>query len=265
VATGGNVNGPVIAGNHNVTHLHPPPTALTVVAVLLALVVLGGLMVWYSGDDDSDMPPLAATVEYTPSEDDCDGWTFPGKKPEDIPVPPGEPTAEWAHQHGGIDDSITRLRLVVQGMNSHDVVLRNMRIVERRKEPIPPAGTDVALALGCGGGLPERNYRVMLGSDSPDFELVTRKDDRLSVIQRPFGYKVSATDPEIFAIEANAAVDDDFTQCDCLITWKLGLDWTHKGKQGTLVVDDKGAPFRTKSTELNPPYPSVVKKDGAWK
>ncbi|OEJ61087.1 hypothetical protein BGM19_26810 [Streptomyces agglomeratus] len=264
-ATGGHVNGAVVTGDRNVTHLHPPSTAPTALVVLLAVVVIGGLIVWYSGDDDSGMPPLAATVEYTPSEEACDGWTFPGKKPEDIPVPPGEPTAEWAHQLGGIDDSITRLKMVVQGMNSHDVVLRSMRVVEQRKAPLPPAGTDVALSLGCGGDLSERNYRVMLGSDRPDFELVTRKDDRLSVIQKPFGYKVSATDPEIFAIEANAAVDDDFTQCHCLITWKLALDWTYKGKQGTLVVDDRGAPFRTKSTQLNSPYPNVVKKDGSWR
>ncbi|MFJ8650275.1 hypothetical protein ACIRNI_29730 [Streptomyces sp. NPDC093546] len=263
-ATGGNVNGAVVTGNNNVTHLHPPPTARTVVAVLVTLAVIGGLIVWYAGSDDPDMPPLAATTEFTPSKDNCEGWTFPGKRPEDIPIPPGEPTAEWAHQLGGIDNSITRLRLVIQGMNNHDVVLRNMRIVEVRRGPLP-AGTDVSLRTGCGGDLLARNYRVMLAGDAPDFELVTRADDgKLEVIKKPFGYKVSATDPEIFDIEANAA-GEDYRQCDCLVTWKLALDWTHKGKQGTLIVDNKGAPFRTKSTDLNSRYPVVVKHGSAWK
>lgn len=264
MATGGNVNGAVVAGNNNVTHLHPPPTALTVVAVLVSLAVIGGLIAWYAGGEDPDMPPLAATVEFTPSKDNCEGWTFPGKRPEDIPVPPGEPTAVWAHQLGGIDNSITRLRLVIQGMNSHDVVLRNMRIVELRRAPLP-IGTDVSLRTGCGGDLHARNYRVMLDSAAPDFELVTRADgDRVRVVKKPFGYKVSATDPEIFDIEANAA-GENYRQCDCLIAWKLALDWTHKGEQGTLIVDDKGAPFRTKSTHLHSPYPTVVKQGGAWR
>lgn len=65
-AAGGNA-GAIITGDHNVTHVHPQPPALTALADLLAVVVIVGLIAWRYGDDDPDMPTLAAVTEYTQS------------------------------------------------------------------------------------------------------------------------------------------------------------------------------------------------------
>jgi hypothetical protein len=177
--------------------------------------------------------PLAATVEYTPSREHCDGWIFPGKVPSQIPVPPGEPTADWAHGLGGIDNGDTRLRVVVQGRNDHDVVLRNLRAIEQRRIKLS-AGTPVMLSWGCGGDIPIREYRTTLGGDNPDLELVApQRDGSVKVVKRPFGYKVSGTDPEIFAIEVSTPYPSGPDGYACLISWRLVLDWSHKGKQGT--------------------------------
>ncbi len=255
----------IITGD-NVTYLHRRSSGLGIVLATVSALVLGGVVVaWYWPDAPADGAPLAATVEYAPSKDHCDGWTFPGKAPAQLAVPPGEPTADWAHRLGGIDESVTRLRVVIQGTNDHDVVLRNMRVIEQRKTRLP-AGTAVALKWGCGGGLPTREYQAMLGRETTDLELLTTRDDgSVNVVERPFGYKVSATDPEIFAIAANAPFAPGSKQCNCLIAWKLALDWSYKGKQGTLVIDDQGAPFRTGETEPSNQYPLVVKDGNAWK
>lgn len=154
--------------------------------------------------------------------------------------------------------------MIIQGITSHDVVLRNMRVIEQHETKLP-SGTSVSLRRGCGGDLPQRNYRVTLGIENPPFELVTNHDDgSVEIAKKPFGYKVSATDPEIFAIAAHTPYGES-SECSCLITWKLALDWTYKGKQGTLIIDDQGGPFRTGVSDRSDQYPHLIKGDGVWK
>jgi hypothetical protein len=261
VAAGANAN-TIITGD-NVTYLHyrrPPRVGL--LALALALMLGGTVAVRYWPDSAAEGSPLAVSVEHTPSAEHCDGWVFPGKMPSQLPLPAGEPTAEWAHRLGGIDNT-TPLRLVIQGTYDHGVVLHDIRVIEQRRTKLAP-GTTVALGWGCGGGLPVRQYQVELGSDRSKVELIEpQDDDSVKIVDKPFGYKVSAVDPEIFAIRAHTPYKQ-WKECDCLITWKLALDWSYKGKRGTLVIDDKGAPFRTGAVDSDQ-FPFVTKNGNSWK
>ncbi|MEV2199712.1 hypothetical protein AB0E11_06835 [Streptomyces fradiae] len=266
VGAGGNAR-TVITGD-NVTHVQ---VGLGAAAIVSALALVAAAVFWYrpvadeDGSATGDRPPLAVAARFVPSQDRCDGWIFPGRPPAGIPVPAGDPTADWAHAHGGVDSARTALRLVAQGTGDHDVVLLGMRAVEQRETRLLP-GTTVALALGCGGGLEERHYQVRLGEPVPDATLVVPEEDgSVRHVEKPFGYKVSATDPEVFSVEARAPVRPDRVGCDCVVTWKLALDWAYKGEQGTLIVDDRGAPFRTGDLSPGHPYPDVVKAGRSWR
>ncbi|OEJ93773.1 hypothetical protein [Streptomyces thermolilacinus] len=266
VAAGGNAR-TVITGD-NVTHVHLGLGA----AVIVAALALGGVAAaWYwpgpaeNGSPAGGRPPLAVTTRFAPNPEHCDGWIFPGRLPGAVPVPAGAPTAEWAHAQGGVDGGRTALRLVVQGTGDHDVVLLGLRAVEQRETRLAP-GTTVALRLGCGGDLEERHYQVRLGEPHEDVTLVVPEEDGSARrVEKPFGYTVSATDAEVFSIEALAPDEPDRVACDCVVTWKLALDWAYKGEQGTLIVDDRGAPFRTGDLSPGHPYPHVVKAGLSWR
>ncbi|MEU3823287.1 MULTISPECIES: hypothetical protein [unclassified Streptomyces] len=266
VAAGGNAR-TVITGD-NVTHVN---LGLGAAGIVAALVFGGVAAAWYwpgpaeGGSAAAGRPPLAVAAGFAPDPDHCDGWIFPGRLPGAVPVPAGTPTAEWAHANGGVDRARTALRLVVQGTGDHDVVLLGLRAVEQREEPLSP-GTAVGLRLGCGGGLEERHYQARLGEPDQDVTLVVPEPDGSARrVDKPFGYAVSATDPEVFSIEALAPDEPDRVACDCVVTWKLALDWAYKGEQGTLIVDDRGAPFRTGDISPGHPYPDVVKAGRSWR
>ncbi|GCD96028.1 hypothetical protein [Embleya hyalina] len=201
----------------------------------------------------ADTPPLTASVDYAPDPNKCHGWSFPGKSPRDIPVPPGEPTAEWAHGLGGIDHGTTPIVVTVEGRRDYNVTLRAIRVIERQESKLAP-GTNVVLRLGCGSGLPISPRMVI---DFADANPRVRQEGG-----EEFSYKVAGNDTQRFGIEAQSPVIN-WRACDCVIAWKLALDWTYQGKQGTLIIDDQGAPFRTggnNSTE----YPSLIKSGAVW-
>ncbi|MFJ8489448.1 hypothetical protein ACIRBZ_13935 [Streptomyces sp. NPDC094038] len=225
----------------------------------IALVVLGGIAVWplgvFSGHDStkgeaektSTSLPLTATVAFTPDATQCDGWIFSNRQPDELPAAPaGGMTAAWAHEHGAVDAPTTRLKVTLQGKTSADVILTNLRVAEVKKEK-PLSGTGVMLSAGCGGVIKDRIYRVALGATSPVMQLVVNHGDGTSSVSTtPVDYKVASDDPEVFSIQGDAFTEEkNFTGCSCTLSWKLAVDWSYKGRQGTLMIDDHGKPFQT--------------------
>ncbi|MEU0932501.1 hypothetical protein [Embleya sp. NPDC005971] len=296
VAAGNNVK-TVVTGNHNVMHVYSP--VLVAMAALGAMGLVGVVVFMAVRENDTgsgnrtqgagpvasgpekprpatippsnggpgmqpsttsppsasvaDTPPLTASVDYAPDPNKCHGWLFPGKSPRDIPVPPGEPTAEWAHGLGGIDRDTTPIVVTVEGKHDYNVTLRAMRVVERQESKLAP-GTNVTLRLGCGSGLPIGPRMVIdLAAENPRVEQEDGGE---------FSYKVAGNDTQRFGIDAQSPVKE-WRTCDCVITWKLALDWTYQGKQGTLIIDDQGAPFRTGSNNSTE-YPTLTKSGAIW-
>lgn len=257
--------------------------AFSLCVLLLTSACGGGTRTAVSGDGNvvcanrSDCPgpsggkapavPVAYTVAFTPSVSECDGWVFPNRIYTDIPVPDdGKVTADWAHKNGGIDHEVTRLKVTLQGKISSDVVLSNPRIVSRI-ETESVHGTNVNLGEGCGGVVAARGLQVLLGAPSPKFRyVISRSDGTRQVKDGPFDYKVASDDPEVFDIIADDATSDDpeGESCNCLLSWKIAIDWSHEGKTGVLVIDDHGKPFHTNSTYFAGYQPDVVYGNGVW-
>ena len=69
-------------------------------------------------------------------------------------------------------------------------------------------------------------------------------------------YVVGMLDPEVLLVTARTA------NCDC--RWYLELDWSSRGRTGTVRVDDHGRPFRTSGVEGLPHYEYDTSARG-WK
>ncbi|MGW0821954.1 hypothetical protein [Streptomyces sp. NPDC002845] len=213
--------------------------------------------------------PLTATVtHYIPSTGaaNCFGWVFPGKSMEQIPVPGDGLSAAWAHELGGTDSVQSNIKVSIQGLTDTDVALNNIRVVDLRKEPAL-RGPQVWLGAGCGSFVPGRNFRVLLANPNPAVESVTIHDDGTSTVaNQSFNFKVTENDLEVFEIEAlphsSQENSSPLESCGCLVTWKLALDWSHKGETGTLIIDDHGKPFQTNDGAADDPI--YIKQEDAW-
>ncbi|GED89903.1 hypothetical protein [Streptomyces sp. 6-11-2] len=116
------------------------------------------------------------------------------------------------------------LRLTVTALAGRTVVLSALRpvVLERHR----PRG----YLMPHAGVVSPRRYTVLLDPDPP--RLKPRGDDR-----RPFSYKVSPDDPEVFELLVVAE--------HSYVVWTLELDWICEDRQGTTLIDLAGHPFRT--------------------
>jgi hypothetical protein len=166
---------------------------------------------------------------------------------DQVPPPPAYPPGplpyekieQWAASLGAVDANGTSVLITVTGRSAAAVVLTNLRVkvIERRQ---PLAGTHVSQPGG--NDCPIRHFSVQLDSSPPTVKPLDESDEDITY----FPYKVSATEPEVFAIFANA------DSCDC--TWVAELFWTAEGRKGSTIIDDNGKPFRTTSTQNAPGY-----------
>lgn len=208
--------------------------------------------------------PFSVAHSYVPNQEQCDGWVFPGKQPSDMPAPPANGlTAAWAHSHGGIDADETRIKIVLQGATQADVELSNLRVVDLHKGKMP-MGTEAALSTQCGGVIKDRVFQVALGAPTPQMKLVDDKGDGSvpSVGDVPPSFKTADDDPEVWIVEANGslAIGKPNTSCGCSVAWKLAVNWSYKGQQGTLVIDDHGQPFHTGGSGTA----TLLDRNGSW-
>ncbi len=236
------------------------PTAIVVIAASLYVAVRPasgalsptghGTAAPPHGGSSPKSQPLAIALSYDRNNVDngppCMGTSWMFRQPiSDLPVPADDDVNEtWAHRYGGLDEETTDFKLIVQGLTPTAVDLLGFRIVDVKREPIVK-GTDVASGGGC-GALEEAGFLVGLGHQPPTIAPATLPGRPAKAIPFPFG--VSSTDIQQFQIEAGFSThsnDGILANCNCLIEWRLALDWSYEGKMGSSIIDDNGKPFRT--------------------
>ncbi|MFG3658506.1 helix-turn-helix domain-containing protein [Streptomyces sp. NPDC047706] len=168
------------------------------------------------------------------------------RPPDRVPPPPAPQDAgAWAAAQDAVHGRETNIRVSVQGRTSTAVVLEALRVrVVGRSDPAP--GTAYAMDQGCGGALTPRHFAVNLDAGRPLARPMPGNDagDPLPAVGMP--YRVSAEDPEVLLVNARTG------KCDC--SWYLELDWSSRGRTGTVRIDDGGRPFRTTAVEDLPRY-----------
>ncbi|MGW3917066.1 hypothetical protein ACWEBX_37060 [Streptomyces sp. NPDC005070] len=189
--------------------------------------------------------PLDIQVKYGGNDPHCAGsWLF-AATPKDLPKLPKSTLidAYWAHKQGGIDREETDLVLTVQGKHSDAVNLSRIRIVDLRTRPAPKgiaAGTS-----GCGGETPERVFNVALGDREPK---VLEWDKKASSLKKSDEISLFVTDSQTEKFIVRASPYPSTAQkdlCECVISWRLAIDWVYHDKSDTLILDDHGKPFET--------------------
>ncbi|MGW6735025.1 helix-turn-helix domain-containing protein [Streptomyces sp. NPDC055013] len=190
------------------------------------------------GDKTDATPPLTVNVRPYSWEHPCYQHYLIDRPATDIGPPPVEQDAPaWVGANKAVTAGEQLVTLTVQGTGKETVVIEGLEVRVVRKDT-PLAWNDYVMGVGCGGGVPTRPFTVALDAARP---VVVAGAD-----QRDFSYKVSESDPEVFKITADASAYD--------VTWYLELTWSSGGRNGTLVVDDNGKPFRTSGNNGRPAY-----------
>lgn len=158
------------------------------------------------------------------------------------PPPVGELDETYAHQLGGIDEGGTNFKLDVQGATPTAVELIDLRVVEIGRIPAG-TGTDFLSQRGCGPSA-EAGFAIGLGGNPPAIAPAAWPDGKAAK-KIPFPFVVSSTDIQQFQIAAVYSLSSATASCNCLIRWRLALDWSYEGRAGTTLIDDNGKPFQT--------------------
>ncbi|MEU8953746.1 helix-turn-helix transcriptional regulator [Streptomyces sp. NPDC048518] len=163
------------------------------------------------------------------------------KAPGDLSPPPNEQDAAgWVSANGAVSARDQSVKLTVQGTGEDTVVLEALHV--------RVAGTDAPLSwnnfkmgylgVGCGSGIPKHAFAVNLDASVPRPSPEDPKDT--------FPYKVSASDPEAFYVNATANTR--------YVRWYLELEWSSGDRHGTVRIDDAGKPFATSGDKSRPVY-----------
>ena len=191
-------------------------------------------------------PPLTWSVNSQAWALGCGHDYVIAKPPGQVPPPPApQDAAPWAATQSGVHGGETLVQLSVQGRSETAVVLEalRVRVVGRAA---PAGGNAYAMDQGCGGSLTPRSFAVDLDKDRPIARAVAGNDSGTPIPAVRMPYRVSAKDPEVLLVTAEAG------SCDC--RWYLELDWSSQGRTGTMRIDDDGRPFRTSAIEGLPRY-----------
>ncbi|MFG2511071.1 helix-turn-helix domain-containing protein [Streptomyces sp. NPDC048584] len=191
-------------------------------------------------------PPLTWSADSQAWAYGCGHDYVIAKPPDQVPPPPAPQDAgTWAATQAAVHGGETLVELSVQGTSETAVVLTALRVrVAGRSGPVP--GNAYAMDQGCGGALTPRYFDVDLDKDRPIARAVAGNDAGTPIPAVRMPYRVSVNDPEVLLVTARAA------GCDC--RWYLELDWSSRGRTGTVRIDDHGRPFRTSGIEGLPHY-----------
>jgi hypothetical protein len=159
--------------------------------------------------------------------------------------PPSDehPDGSWENlpaADGTVSANTSRVLVTLQGRSQKAVVLTGISIdVSARRNP--PAGT--LLTSECGGPGAFRYLAADLDSDPPVITTELGAGDPPSGMENAgpikFPYIVSASEPEVFEIDAST------TECDC--DWTARVSWQSDGRSGSITISNNGKPFRTSS------------------
>jgi hypothetical protein len=185
----------------------------------------------------------------------CEGLIVSNSLLESLPER-DELTAEWAYKNGGASAN-NIVTLTVQGNSEDAVVLKGIHIVDLELAPAPSDVSAIVPCAGGGGHLDRRYYELVL--DKPP-KLTARpgrsEDDEITEPVKDFPFKVSRSDPEYFEFDIAAGPS-------CLCSWKIGLDWTSRGRSGTTIIDRKFSSIRNVVSDaaVSSHY---LQNDGTW-
>jgi hypothetical protein len=185
--------------------------------------------------------PLHVAVERLDHICDTD-WMTPRSPAEVLagrPIP--NRWSDWSVVADGAELSQNRVLVTVQAATEVSVTLTGMRFSVNRAAPL----TGTRLVTPCGD--PEFFRLVDVDLDAPNpvpvghgIDLEAAPGVELPDLGRTdpvqFPYEVSRDDAETFVINATTK------QCYC--TWTVELRWSSAGRTGSVVIDDKGKPFR---------------------
>jgi hypothetical protein len=237
-------------------HYHQPLLrAITAISAIVWLTAAGGLVAGATlkGDavpGEASAEGRAPLVAVRTLDHFCTNWVTT-KSPSDIrsslPIPSELIGSgywhDWAPLSDGVSASPAGVEITIQGAKSTQVVLTDIhvRVLSRRQ---PMRGLD--LTGRCGGTGTFRLLDVDLDRDPPATVpqevpgALMGDEPKWATTPIRFPYRVSSTDAETFVIVASTTLYD--------VDWVVDLSWSSAGVTGTMVVDDKGKPFRTTST-----------------
>lgn len=183
-------------------------------------------------------PLLTVNTRPYTWEGPCSQHYLIDRPPAEVPPPPFEQGAPaWVSAEGAVSAGEQLVTLTVQGTGERTVVLDSLAVhVVGRGMPL--AWNDYVMGVGCGGDVPTHPFNVALDAARPVVQPAAG--------QRDFPFSVSESDPEVFRIMADASAYD--------VRWYLELKWSSGTRQGTVVVDDDGEPFRTSGNNGRPSY-----------
>ncbi len=191
---------------------------------------------------------LSAVVTIPSPAAVCQGgqsWVF-DKRPPQLPLVPKEGDVDaWAAANGGIPTSGNYIKVTLQGLNGHNVLVHDIS-VNIASRTNPPHGAIAELSGGCGGFFP---YRFSLDLDASPVSVTAEPDDGFGAQARPVDlpHKISGSDPEVWHLAAVTKT--------CTCEWTATLNWTaDDGKKGTTDINEQGHPFRVAASTLATSY-----------
>jgi transcriptional regulator with XRE-family HTH domain len=182
--------------------------------------------------------PLTVGIRPYVYDSPCSQHFLVDSEPEQVGPPAGEQDAvRWAAAYGAVSSGEQEIALTVQGTGADTVVLEALHVRVLSKGA-PLAWNDYSMGVGCGGGVGTKRFDIDLDAGSPTVGVKNG--------QRPFPYKVSESDPEVFYVTARTDAHD--------VRWDLTLDWSSGDRRGTVHIDNSGTPFRTSAATGRPGY-----------
>ncbi|MFD9316890.1 helix-turn-helix domain-containing protein [Streptomyces sp. NPDC060053] len=194
-----------------------------------------------AGGQAADTVPLTVRASPYAWENPCAQHYLIERGPGQVAPPPVEQDAPaWVAAHGAVSSGEQYLELTVQGTGAETVVVDDLKVRTVEKSS-PLAWNDYAMGypgVGCGGGVPTRYFTVALDAARPSLVPEAGHAD--------FPFTVSASDPEVYYVLADASAYD--------VRWQLELSWSSGSWHGTLTVDDDGKAFHTSGNNGRPAY-----------
>ncbi|MER7750222.1 helix-turn-helix domain-containing protein [Streptomyces bacillaris] len=188
----------------------------------------------------------AVTISSYNWDEPCGQFYLLDRGPKGVsPPPPPQDRRAWAESYGGVDAGNMLLQLTVQGTSREAVVLKGLYVrVLSRKAPLPWSA--YLMGNGCGSGIAPQTFASDLDTRHPIITPVPGTQGDRTIPARPFPFKVTSEDVEVFNLDMKAVGYD--------VTWYLELKWSSGGREGMLRIDDHGKPFRTSGMRGRPAY-----------
>ncbi|WP_367044113.1 helix-turn-helix transcriptional regulator [Streptomyces sp. Je 1-332] len=194
-----------------------------------------------SGGTGNGYAPVTVSTQPQYWDAPCGHPYLVDKAPGTLSPPPNEQDAAgWVSANGAVSARDQTVKLTVQGTGEDTVVLESLNV--------RVAGTSAPLAwnnykmgyigVGCGGSVPQHSFDVDLDASVP------RPAPQAG--ESGFPFKVSASDPEAFYVNATANTR--------FVRWYLELEWSSGTRHGTVRIDDTGKPFATSGDRSRPVY-----------